>query len=77
MGRYSYSQPSCSSEYGGEYSTDSETEQLIRLDQEELNLKYGDTAPYSSQYPPQPEVEFGFLQVCYFGRAPKIATSFT
>ncbi|CAN6999210.1 unnamed protein product, partial [Brassica rapa subsp. trilocularis] len=38
MGRYSYSQPSCSSEYGGEYSSNntseySETEHLIRLDQ--------------------------------------------
>ncbi|CAN7105846.1 unnamed protein product, partial [Brassica rapa subsp. narinosa] len=45
------------------------TEHLIRLDQEELSLKYGDTAPYPQQYPPQPEVEFGFPQVCYCGRA--------
>ena len=65
MGRYSYSQPSCSSGYGGENSSNnasefSETEDLIRLDQEELSLRYGDTAPYPQQYPPQPEVEFGF-----------------
>ncbi|KAG2316630.1 hypothetical protein Bca4012_067488 [Brassica carinata] len=45
MGRYSYSQPSSSSEYGGEYSNNnaseySETEDLIRRDQEELSLKY-------------------------------------
>ena len=78
MGRYSYSQPSCSSEYGGEYSSNnasefSETEDLIRLDQQELSLKYGDTAPY----PPQPEVEFGFPQVCYCGSAPQMATSYT
>ncbi|WZZ04415.1 hypothetical protein YC2023_090336 [Brassica napus] len=45
MGRYSYSQPSCSSGYGGENSSNnasefSETEDLIRLDQEELSLRY-------------------------------------
>ncbi|KAF3576862.1 hypothetical protein DY000_02029303 [Brassica cretica] len=80
MGRYSYSQPSDSSEYGGEISEPyeySETEDLIRRDQEELSLKYGDTAQYPPQYPPQPEVEFGFPQVCYCGGAPKIATSYT
>ena len=82
MGRYSYSQPSCSSGYGGEYSSNnasefSETEDLIRLDQEELSLRYGDTAPCPQQYPPQPEVEFGFPQVCYCGGAPQMATSYT
>ncbi|KAG2248405.1 hypothetical protein Bca52824_088033 [Brassica carinata] len=43
MGRYSNSQPSDSSEYGGEISEPyeySETEDLIRRDQEELSLKY-------------------------------------
>ena len=78
MGRYSYNQPSCSSEYGGEYSSNnasefSETEDLIRLDQQKLSLKYVDTAPY----PPQPEVEFGFPQVCYCGSTPQMATSYT
>uniref|UniRef100_A0A0D3BRI2 Uncharacterized protein n=1 Tax=Brassica oleracea var. oleracea TaxID=109376 RepID=A0A0D3BRI2_BRAOL len=76
MGRYSYSQPSDSTEYGGEISEPyeySEMEDLIHRDQEELSLKYGDTA----QYPPQPEVEFGFPQVCYCDGAPKIATSYT
>ncbi|KAG2317311.1 hypothetical protein Bca52824_020433 [Brassica carinata] len=80
MGRYSYSQPSDSSEYGGEISEPyeySETEDLIRRDQEDLSLKYGDTAQYPPQYPPQPEIEFGFPQVCYCGGAPKIATSYT
>lgn len=83
MGRYSYSQPTDSSHAGGEYSTHaseySETEDLIRRDQEELSLKYGETPQYTPhyplQYPPQPEVEFGFPQVCYCGAAPKIATS--
>ena len=60
MGIYSYSQPSDSAEYGGETSEYSETEDLIRRDQEELSLQYGDTAQYPPQYPPQPEVEFGF-----------------
>ncbi|KAF3602449.1 hypothetical protein F2Q69_00034220 [Brassica cretica] len=69
LAQYSYSQPSHSSEYG--------TEDLILRDQEELSLKYGDTAQYPPQYPPQPEVEFGFPQVCYCGGAPKIATSYT
>ncbi|KAG2289631.1 hypothetical protein Bca52824_049235 [Brassica carinata] len=79
MERYSYSQPSDSSEYGGEISEPyeySETEDLIYRDQEELSLKYGDTAQYPPQYPPQPEVEFGFPHVCYCGGAPKIATSY-
>ncbi|XP_048598013.1 uncharacterized protein LOC125578668 isoform X2 [Brassica napus] len=77
MGIYSYSQPSDSAEYGGETSEYSETEDLIRRDQEELSLQYGDTAQYPLQYPPQPEVEFGFPQVCYCGGAPKLATSYT
>ncbi|XP_048633066.1 uncharacterized protein LOC106444781 [Brassica napus] len=77
MGIYSYSQPSDSAEYGGETSEYSETEDLIRRDQEELSLQYGDTAQYPPQYPPQPEVEFGFPQVCYCGGAPKLATSYT
>ena len=29
------------------------------------------------QYPPQPEVEFGFPQVCYCGSQPVLATSST
>ncbi|CAF2103533.1 unnamed protein product [Brassica napus] len=50
-----YSQPSDSAEYGGETSEYSETEDLIRRDQEELSLQYGDTAQYPPQYPPQPD----------------------
>ncbi|KAF2579262.1 hypothetical protein F2Q70_00009819 [Brassica cretica] len=51
----------------------SETDDLIRRDQAELSLER------SSQvhYPPQPEVEFGFLQVCYCGAKPLLATSNT
>ncbi|KAG2312914.1 hypothetical protein Bca52824_024471 [Brassica carinata] len=59
---YSYSQPSASEEYGG-YTADSgysETEDLIRQDQAEI-----DTQRAAVQYPPQPEVEFGFPQTCY------------
>ncbi|KAG2271917.1 hypothetical protein Bca52824_066472, partial [Brassica carinata] len=69
---YSYSQPSQSEEYGGDTagSSYSETEDLIRRDQAELNNNYG--AP--GQYPPQPEVEFGFPQVCYCGSQPVLAT---
>ncbi|KAG2307207.1 hypothetical protein Bca52824_026955 [Brassica carinata] len=60
---YSYSQPSESEEYGG-YTVDSgysEIEDLIRQDQAEIS--YNNGAPV--QYPPQPEVEFGFPQTCY------------
>ena len=72
---YSYSQPSQSEEYGGDTadSSYSETEDLIRRDQAELNNNYG----VPGQYPPQPEVEFGFPQVCYCGSQPVLATSST
>ncbi|KAG2264113.1 hypothetical protein Bca52824_071192 [Brassica carinata] len=69
---YSYSQPSSSEEYGG-YTADSgysETEDLIRQDQAEI-----DTERAAVQYPPQPEVEFGFPQTCYCGARPLLATS--
>uniref|UniRef100_A0A0D3AQ38 Zinc finger GRF-type domain-containing protein n=1 Tax=Brassica oleracea var. oleracea TaxID=109376 RepID=A0A0D3AQ38_BRAOL len=49
------------------------TEELIRRDQAELSINYG--AP--AQYPPQPEVEFGFPQTCYCGGEPLLATSYT
>ncbi|KAL0740418.1 hypothetical protein Bca4012_081931 [Brassica carinata] len=70
MGRYSYSQPSSSSNYGYDFGEESSTEDLIRRDQEELELKYG--AP--SQYPPHPEVEFGFPHACYCGGEPVLST---
>ncbi|KAL0742464.1 hypothetical protein Bca4012_083977 [Brassica carinata] len=72
---YSYIQPSESEEYGG-YTVDSgysETEDLIRQDQAEIS--YNNGAPV--QYPPQPEVEFGFPQTCYCGGQPLLATSRT
>ena len=73
MGRYSYSQPSEDEPLFGnnDDSGYSETEDLIRRDQAELSLER------SSQvhYPPQPEVEFGFPQVCYCGAHPVLATS--
>uniref|UniRef100_A0A0D3CWH7 Myb-like domain-containing protein n=1 Tax=Brassica oleracea var. oleracea TaxID=109376 RepID=A0A0D3CWH7_BRAOL len=60
-----YSQPSDSEEYGGEIADSgySSMKELIRRDQAELSINYG--AP--AQYPPQPEVEFGFPQTCYCG----------
>ncbi|XP_018477054.1 uncharacterized protein LOC108848238 [Raphanus sativus] len=82
MGRYSYSQPSLSDDYGDTgdsmYSETEELirrdqEELIRRDQEELILQYGETA----QYPPQPEVEFGFPQTCYCDGEPLLTTSYT
>ena len=77
MGRYSYSHPSDSSHYGGDQADSgySETEELIGRDQAELELKYPEPSRYPTQYPPQPEVEFGFPQVCYCGDAPILATS--
>ncbi|CAG7897165.1 unnamed protein product [Brassica rapa] len=48
-------------------------EDLIRRDQAELNYNYAAAV----QYPPQPEVEFGFPQTCYCGGRPKLATSRT
>ncbi|KAL0716673.1 hypothetical protein Bca4012_065995 [Brassica carinata] len=73
---YSYTQPSESEDFGGNYSSDTEdreVEDLIRRDQAELNYNYAATV----QYPPQPKVEFGFPQTCYCGGRPKLATSRT
>uniref|UniRef100_A0A0D3BTG0 Uncharacterized protein n=1 Tax=Brassica oleracea var. oleracea TaxID=109376 RepID=A0A0D3BTG0_BRAOL len=56
---YSYTQPSESEEYG-ENSVDSgysQTEADILLDQAEIDAA-------RLQYPPQPEVEFGFPKEC-------------
>lgn len=82
MGRYSYSQPSQDETFGGgESDSDcNEVESLIQQDQAQLDEAQ---ALHQAQldeaqafvYPPQPEVEFGFPQVCYCGSAPKIATS--
>ena len=64
---YSYSQPSEDEDLFGN-SVDSgysETDELIRRDKADSPV----------QYPPQPEVEFGFLQICYCGAQPLVATS--
>lgn len=90
MGLHSYTQPSLDSGYSetvdGPYS---ETDDLIRMDQEELsrnrmeqeehllNRMEQEELSYIRQYPPQPEVEFGFPQSCYCGGQPHIATSYT
>ncbi|KAG2254087.1 hypothetical protein Bca52824_084223 [Brassica carinata] len=70
-----YTQPSDDEDlFGNNDDSDySETDDLIRRDQAELSLEC------SSQvhYPPQPEVDFGFLQVCYCGAKPLLATSNT
>ncbi|KAG5391455.1 hypothetical protein IGI04_021418 [Brassica rapa subsp. trilocularis] len=70
---YSYSQPSESEDLfcNSVSSGFSETDDLIRRDQAEISLQ----AHSSVQYPPQPEVEFGFPQICYCGAQPLLATS--
>ena len=70
---YSYTQPSESEENGGNTfdSGYSKTKALIRQDQAEVS--YNNRVPV--QYPPQPEVEFGFPQRCYCGAQPVLATS--
>ncbi|KAJ4891017.1 Myb-like domain-containing protein [Raphanus sativus] len=72
---YSYSQPSQSEDiFCNDMDMDShnsETDDLIRRDQAELAL----LSRSPVQYPPQPEVEFGFPQVCYCGAKPQVATS--
>ncbi|KAG2286520.1 hypothetical protein Bca52824_046124 [Brassica carinata] len=70
---YRYSQPSESEDLFG-HSVDSgfsETSDLIRRDQAELSLR----AREPVNYPPQPEVEFGFPQTCYCGARPLLAMS--
>ncbi|KAG2268784.1 hypothetical protein Bca52824_063339 [Brassica carinata] len=70
---YSYSQPSEDEDLFGN-SVDSgysETDELIRRDKAEISLHAGSPV----QYPPQPEVEFGFPQICYCGAQPLVATS--
>uniref|UniRef100_A0A0D3E978 Uncharacterized protein n=1 Tax=Brassica oleracea var. oleracea TaxID=109376 RepID=A0A0D3E978_BRAOL len=70
---YSYSLASESEDLFG-HSVDSgfsETSDLIRRDQAELSLR----ACEPINYPPQPEVEFGFPQTCYCGARPLLATS--
>ncbi|XP_010478175.1 PREDICTED: uncharacterized protein LOC104757149 [Camelina sativa] len=55
---YSYSQPDSSDQHG-RYSDDTEDreiEALIRMDEAESSLNNAQ----ATQYPPQPEVEFGF-----------------
>uniref|UniRef100_A0A0D3D667 GRF-type domain-containing protein n=1 Tax=Brassica oleracea var. oleracea TaxID=109376 RepID=A0A0D3D667_BRAOL len=69
---YSYTQPSLSEEYG-DNSADSGYSQMeadILLDQTEIEAA-------RRQYPPQPEVEFGFPKECYCGGEPLVATSYT
>ncbi|XP_018472887.1 uncharacterized protein LOC108844171 [Raphanus sativus] len=73
MGQYSYSQPSSSQHGDTADSSYIETEELIRRDQAEIESNYREQV----QYPPQPEVEFGFPQVCYCGSQPILATSKT
>ena len=72
---YSYSQPSQSDDIFGNSDDGgySKTEDLIRRDQAEISLH----ARSKVQYPPQPEVEFGFPQTCYCGATPLLATSTT
>ncbi|KAG2258010.1 hypothetical protein Bca52824_077304 [Brassica carinata] len=70
---YSYTQPSESEDYGLGGSTDSgnsSTEMYIQLDQAQIEAA-------RHQYPPLPEVEFGFPKECYCGGEPLVATSYT
>ncbi|KAJ4901698.1 hypothetical protein Rs2_15649 [Raphanus sativus] len=76
MGHYSYTQPSELEDFGGNYSSDTddrEVEDLIRRDQAELDYNYAAMV----QYPPQPDVEFGFPHTCYCGGRSKLAASRT
>ncbi|WZZ83525.1 hypothetical protein YC2023_104097 [Brassica napus] len=70
-----YFQPSQSDDLFGNSDDGgySETEDLIRRDQVEL----GSQGRSQVQYPPQPEVEYGFPQTCYCGATPLLATSTT
>ncbi|KAL0791189.1 hypothetical protein Bca101_007435 [Brassica carinata] len=66
---YSYSQPSQDETFEQDQAQLHEAlihqqEALIQQDQ-----------AHAFVYPPQPEVEFGFPQICYCGSEPKIATS--
>ncbi|KAL0650835.1 hypothetical protein Bca4012_093526 [Brassica carinata] len=68
---YSYTQPSDSEDYGlgnTAVSGHSSTEMNILMDQAEIEAT-------RVQYPPQPEVEFGFPKECYRGRELVIRTS--
>ncbi|XP_013691274.1 uncharacterized protein LOC106395323 [Brassica napus] len=69
---YSYTQPSLSEEYGDNSANSgySQMEADILLDQTEIEAA-------RRQYPPQPEVEFGFPKECYCGGEPLVATSYT
>ena len=70
---YSYTQPSQSDDYGLGNTTESDhcsTEMNIMLDQAEIEAS-------RVQYPPQPEVEFGFPRECYCGGEPVLRTSIT
>ncbi|XP_019089489.1 PREDICTED: uncharacterized protein LOC109128143 [Camelina sativa] len=71
---YSYSQPD-SSDQAAIYSDDTEGREiaaLIRMDEVE-STRENDQA---MQYPPQPEVEFGFPKVCYCGGQPLLSSSY-
>ncbi|KAG2327208.1 hypothetical protein Bca52824_009936 [Brassica carinata] len=79
MSRYSYSQPSQSETFGGDYNDSEydEIEALIQQDQYEIEQQQPLIQQDQSDtfvYPPQTEVEFGFQQTCYCGNQPKIAT---
>ncbi|KAJ4876458.1 Uncharacterized protein Rs2_41476 [Raphanus sativus] len=69
---YSYSQPSQDDSYGHDSGDSgcSEIEAAIQMDQAEIDAA-------RRQYPPQPEVEFGFPKECYCGGEPLVATSYT
>ncbi|XP_010446428.1 PREDICTED: uncharacterized protein LOC104729207 [Camelina sativa] len=71
---YSYSQPDSSDQYDrySEDTHDREIEALIRMDEAESSFVIAAEA----QYPPQPEVEFGFPKLCYCGGQPLLATSY-
>ncbi|XP_019093572.1 PREDICTED: uncharacterized protein LOC104751397 isoform X2 [Camelina sativa] len=64
---YNYSQPDSSDQ-----AVDSEIEALIRMDEAESSFMNAQ----ATQYPPQPEVEFGFPKVCYCGGQPLLSTSY-
>ncbi|XP_018465706.1 uncharacterized protein At4g04775-like [Raphanus sativus] len=74
MGNYSYTQPSWSEDY---YDNDTDADSGYNQTEADILLDQAEIDATRRQYPPQPEVEFGFPKECYCGGEPHTATSYT
>ncbi|KAL0710652.1 hypothetical protein Bca4012_017630 [Brassica carinata] len=75
MGVHSYSQPSQDDTFPPHHShNDSEYDEIEALIQEDQAQLEFSRSQATVVYPPQPEVEFGFPQICYCGSQPTIKT---